>query len=251
MAKLLHMDKSLAVDVHGLRKSYGQTVAVDELSFTVRRGEVFGLLGPNGAGKSTTLSVLQTLRTPDRGEIRVLGHDPCANSAAIRQNIGVQLQQPSLIPDVTVREHIALFARLYGRNLTGAQLDAALAQVALTGNQHQPPAKLSGGQQQQLSLALALVNDPDLIFLDEPTAGLDAQARRSLWTLIRSLTGTGKSVLLTTHYLEEAEALCDRVAIIDKGLLIASGTPAELIAAHAATTLEDVFLRLTGRQIRD
>ena len=252
-------EASPAVRIEHARKSYGAVRAVDDLSLTVARGEIFGLLGPNGAGKSTLLSLAQGLRRPDSGTLQVLGLDVTMQAAALKHRIGVQLQRTSLLPDLTALQQVTTFARLYGRPLNRANALKLLERVALAERATSLPAKLSGGQQQRLSLALALVNEPELVFLDEPTAGLDPQARHNLWDTIRALKAEGRTVVLTTHYIEEAQALCDRVGIVDHGRLMALGTPAELISQlppaaqpyGRGPTLEDVFLALTGRALRE
>jgi ABC-2 type transport system ATP-binding protein len=213
------------IAVRDLRKSYGELKAVDGITFEVARGEVFGLLGPNGAGKTTTVEILEGLRAPDRGEVRVLGFDVAGGSVP-KQRVGVQLQSAALFPRLTVVEVIDLFRSFYAHSLPTETLIDALD---LGERRRARVNQLSGGQQQRLSVALALVNDPELLFLDEPTTGLDPQARRSLWALIDGLRQQGKSVLLTTHYMEEAEALCDRVAIMDHGHILESGTVADLV----------------------
>ncbi len=244
------------VTVRGLRKTYpGGVRAVDGLSFEVQPGEIFGLLGPNGAGKTTTLGLLEGLLQPDGGQVRVLGLDLPAQAAAVRRRIGVQLQRTSLIPDLTVREQLEVFARLYEMPAPRRLAADLLARLNLTHKAEALPDALSGGQQQRLALALALVNEPQLVFLDEPTAGLDPQARRSLWRLIRELQAQGRTVILTTHYMEEAERLCDRVAIMDHGRLLALGAPSQLTAqlppvAGPRPSLEDLFLHLTGEEVR-
>ncbi len=244
------------VTVRGLRKTYpGGVRAVDGLSFEVQPGEIFGLLGPNGAGKTTTLGLLEGLLQPDGGQVRVLGLDLPAQAAAVRRRIGVQLQRTSLIPDLTVREQLEVFARLYEMPNPRRLAADLLARLNLTHKAEALPDALSGGQQQRLALALALVNEPQLVFLDEPTAGLDPQARRSLWRLIRELQAQGRTVILTTHYMEEAERLCDRVAIMDHGRLLALGAPSQLTAqlppvAGPRPSLEDLFLHLTGEEVR-
>ncbi len=244
------------VEVHGLRKVYpGGVCAVDDLSFQVMDGEIFGLLGPNGAGKTTTLSILEGLLPPDAGRVRVLGMELPAQAPEIRRRIGVQLQRTSLIPDLTVREQIDLFAHLYNMPAPRAIAEALLERLGLREKARALPAALSGGEQQRLALALALVNDPRIVFLDEPTAGLDPQARRALWRLIRELQAQGRTVVITTHYMEEAERLCDRVAIIDHGRLLALGAPDALVAQLPSThslrpSLEDLFIHLTGEEIR-
>jgi len=215
-----------AIVVEDLRKAYGDLKAVDGLSFAVAEGEVFGLLGPNGAGKTTTVEILIGLRERDGGSVQVMGFDPARESEAVKAQIGVQLQQTQLFPHLTVEEILRLFASFYGQSVAVEDL------LELVGLQERRRAKyqhLSGGQKQRLSLALTLINDPDLIFLDEPTTGLDPQARRALWDIVEQMRAQGKTVLLTTHYMEEAEVLCRRVAIIDHGKILALGAPRELI----------------------
>ena len=213
------------IAVRELRKSYGELKAVDGISFEVGRGEIFGLLGPNGAGKTTTVEILEGLRDPDGGEVRVLGFD-VARGEVPKERFGVQLQSAALFPRLTVVEVIDLFRSFYAHSLPTQTLIDALD---LGERRRARVNQLSGGQQQRLSVALALVNDPELLFLDEPTTGLDPQARRALWTLVDGLRRQGKSVLLTTHYMEEAEALCDRVAIMDHGHILECGTVADLV----------------------
>lgn len=238
------------IQVENLRKSYPGVCAVDGLTFQVQRGEIFGLLGPNGAGKTSTLSIMQGLLPADSGRVTVLERDVAAESAHIKRRIGVQLQTTSLLPELTALEQVMLFARLYGRPLNEENGLRLLAQVDLTEKATALPGEMSGGQQQRLSLALALVNDPEILFLDEPTAGLDPLSRRNLWALIRQLHGEGRTIVLTTHYLEEAEALCQRVGIISNGRLLALETPKNLIHqfsrnGETAVSLEDVYLQLT------
>jgi ABC-2 type transport system ATP-binding protein len=202
---------------------------VDDVSFEVKKGEIFGFLGPNGAGKTTTLSILEGLHKADRGQVSVLGMDINTATKRIKQRIGVQLQSTSLLPDLTVFEQVQLFGRLYGSQHGRSTIEALLGQVGLSEKMSAFPDKLSGGQQQRLSLALALVNQPEIIFLDEPTTGLDPQSRHLLWDIVRELRNRGRTIVLTSHYMEEAEALCDRVGIIDHGKLIALDTPGALI----------------------
>ena len=215
-----------AVAVDGLSKRYGALTAVDTISFSVAPGEIFGLLGPNGAGKTTTVEVLEGLREADGGNVRVLGLDPRANAKALKQRIGVQLQTPTLFPRLSVVELLRLFSTFYQRR---ADLDALVSAFGLEESRTKLVKRLSGGQQQRLSVALALVNRPDLIFLDEPTAGLDPQARINLWDVVRAERARGATVLLTTHYLDEAERLCDRVAILEAGQIVALAPPRELV----------------------
>lgn len=223
------MTPNRVIQVEGLSKSYGDVKAVVDLSFSVQQGEIFGFLGPNGAGKTTTLNILEGLRKADRGRVTVLGMDVDTSAAQIRRRIGVQLQSTSLLPDLTVIEQVTLFAGLYGCRMARADGLALLERVGLAEKANNLPNKLSGGQQQRLALALALVNEPEIVFLDEPTSGLDPQSRRALWELIRACQERGSTVVLTTHYMEEAEALCHRVGIIDHGKLIALDRPSALI----------------------
>mgnify|MGYP000271244003 FL=1 len=218
-----------AISVRELRKSYGDIKAVDGISLEVFEGEIFGILGPNGAGKTTTLEMIETLREPDAGEISVLGMDTRSHARAIKGLIGVQLQSTVFIDELTVRETIDFFGSFYDRSLP---VDSLIARAELGEKAGSRVNSLSGGQSKRLSIALALVNDPSVIFLDEPTTGLDPQARRSVWEMIESLRGQGKTVIVTTHYIEEAEYLCDRVAVMDRGRIIALGTPDRLIDEH-------------------
>ncbi len=212
-----------------MRKTYGRTVAVDDVSLEVQRGEIFGLIGPNGAGKTTTMECVEGLRTPDRGAISVLGLDPGKRLYALQERIGVQLQEAQLQKRIKVREAVGLWASLYAKPLDG---DRLLEQLGLSDKRNAWFMTLSGGQKQRLFIALALINDPELVFLDELTTGLDPQARRAIWDLVRGIRERGKTVFLTTHLMEEAERLCDRVAIIDHGRIIDIGTPAELVRRH-------------------
>jgi ABC-2 type transport system ATP-binding protein len=300
------------VEVAHLRKRYGSTVAVDDVSFEVLEGEIFGLIGPNGAGKTTTMECVEGVRMADAGRTRVLGLDPARDANALQQRIGVQLQQAQLQKRIRVWEAVDLWSSLYPRTVDGRAL---LDRLGLSEKRNASFMSLSGGQKQRLFIALALINDPEVVFLDELTTGLDPQARRAIWDLVNDIRSRGKTVFLTTHLMEEAERLCDRVAIIEHGRLIEMGAPADLVrkhcpergvvfssdreglagdleriagagsvrvegatytvqgrgddfvtavirfvAAHALTvrdfrtvfpTLEDVFLKLTGRGIRD
>jgi ABC-2 type transport system ATP-binding protein len=221
------MDAVIQVD--SIRKAYGAKVAVDDISFDVRQGEIFGLIGPNGAGKTTTLECVEGLRTPDRGTVSVLGLDPIRDAYALQHRIGVQLQEAQLQKRIKVREAVALWAALYPRPVDGTRL---LEQLGLADKRDAWFMTLSGGQKQRLFIALALINDPDVVFLDELTTGLDPQARRAIWELVRGIRARGKTVLLTTHLMEEAERLCDRVAIVDHGRVVDIGTPYDLVARH-------------------
>jgi ABC-2 type transport system ATP-binding protein len=215
--------------VSGIRKTYGQVVAVDDVSFEVRPGEIFGLVGPNGAGKTTTMECLEGLRAPDHGTIGVLGLDPFRDARALKPRIGVQLQEAQLQKRIKVREAVEFWAALYPSPVdTGALLD----QLGLTEKRNAWFMTLSGGQKQRLFIALALINDPEVVFLDELTTGLDPQARRAIWELVRGIRDRGKTVVLTTHLMEEAERLCDRVAIVEHGRVIDVDTPAGLVARH-------------------
>ncbi len=303
-----------AIHVTDVKKYYGATKAVDGISFAVRQGEIFGMLGPNGAGKSTTIEMIEGLRVPDAGAITVLGLQQPRQANAIKERIGIQLQTTALYPLLTVTEILDLFHTFF-RGRQTIPTEDLIHMVNLEEKRATRSKNLSGGQQQRLSVALALVNDPDLIFLDEPTTGMDPQARRQLWDVVRDLRGRGKTILMTTHYMEEAQELCDRIAIVDHGKILELDTPAALIhkffqdvaiefqdgstdaatyqrlpgvtsatssegrvtlhstdvpqtmgalLAHVGTsganfrdlnvrtaTLEDVFLKLTGRALRD
>jgi len=233
-----------AVEVQNLNKSYGKTQILHDLSFSIHSGEIFGLLGPNGAGKTTTLNIIEGLKQADSGTIRVLGMDTVTHSRTIKSRIGIQLQSTSLMPDLTVVEQVLLFGQLYNIAINHKQAMQLLERFELVPKANALPEKLSGGQQQRLALAIALVNDPEILFLDEPTTGLDPQARRNLWEVVRGLRDEGRTIVLTTHYMEEAESLAHRVGIIDNGKLLALDTPGELIAQLnnvTAITIPDSF----------
>lgn len=247
------------VSVDGLRKRYGPIEAVAGVTFDVRQGEIFALLGPNGAGKTTTVEILEGLRSADEGSANVAGVDVRKDPAGVKARIGVQLQSSAFPENFLAREIVDLFALFYGRSVDSMSL---LRAVGLEDKARQKSEKLSGGQRQRLSIAVAMVNEPQVLFLDEPTTGLDPQARRNLWDLIRDIRKRGTTVFLTTHYLDEAEVLCDRVAIMDAGKIIALDAPRNLIAALLArgfskpmiqqqANLEDVFLDLTGHELRE
>ncbi len=225
------MTPDAAIRCRGLVKHYGAVVAVDGLDLEVRPGECFGLLGPNGAGKTTTVEILQGLLPPTAGSVEVLGRTWARDRADLRQRLGTQLQETLFPEKLTVCETIQLFRSFYRR---GMGVEDALGTVGLEEKRDARVKQLSGGQRQRLAIAVALVNEPELLFLDEPTAGLDPQARRQLWEIVLSLRARGRTVLLTTHYMDEAERLCDRVAVVDHGRMIALGTPQELIASLGA-----------------
>jgi ABC-2 type transport system ATP-binding protein len=217
-----------AISVRGLQKTYGDLAAVRGIDFDIEEGEVFGLLGPNGAGKTTTVEILEGYRRRDAGEVTVLGHDPQDPGPEFRERIGVVLQQSELWPNLSVRETHRVFAGYYERP---RDIDEVIELVGLTGKRDARVKTLSGGQKRRLDLGVALVGDPDLLFLDEPTTGFDPAARRAAWEMIRSLRSLGKTVLLTTHYLDEAEQLADRVAVLREGRIVTMGTPRELTSA--------------------
>lgn len=245
-----------AIEVHDLAVAYGETRAVDGVSFEVAEGEFFGILGPNGAGKTTTLELVEGLRRPDSGSIAVWGRSPWPRSADLLRRIGVQLQTSAFFERLTAREQLRTFAALYA--VPARTADEWLERVGLEDKAGTRTEQLSGGQAQRLAIACALVHDPELVFLDEPTAALDPQARRNLWDLMEDLNESGRTVVLTTHYMDEAEHLCDRVAIMDRGQVLQLDTPRLLCAAldersepgARPATLEDVFLDLTGREYR-
>jgi ABC-2 type transport system ATP-binding protein len=250
---------SHAVVVRGLKKSYGDVIAVDGLDLDILSGECFGLLGPNGAGKTTTIEICEGLLERDSGDLELLGMTWERDGNRLREKLGIQLQDTQLSDKLTVRETLELFRSFYKN---GREVDEVIRLVQLEEKAGARVGTLSGGQKQRLAIACALVGDPDLLFLDEPTTGLDPQSRRQLWSLIEEFKATGRTILLTTHYMDEAEKLCDRVAIVDHGHIIALGTPHELIESIGATipappprpathTLEDVFVALTGRTLRD
>lgn len=252
------MDNTI-IQVDHLVKRYGALEAVSGISFSVKKGEIFGLLGPNGAGKSTTLEIIETLRYKTAGEIRVGGFSLDEAPSEIKKIIGVQLQSSGYFPGLNLVQLIELFAGLYNCTVDPMQL---LVQVNLQDKAKAKVKELSGGQRQRFSVATTLINQPQVIFLDEPTTGLDPQARRSLWETIRTINQQGTTVVLTTHYLDEAEYLCDRVAIMDAGKIIALDAPAKLIDDLIATgferkkeiklaNLEDVFIHLTGHSLRE
>ena len=253
----MSLTENIVIQVRDLRKSYKDLVAVDGISFEVHRGEIFGMLGPNGAGKTTTVEILEGLRDLDGGEAFIAGLDVTKNSTRVKAMIGVQLQQNAFFDNLNLKETIELFATLYGSDMPAEE---ALDKVELADRAKSQYRHLSGGQKQRLSIAVALINTPVAMFLDEPTTGLDPQARRNMWDLIDGLRSEGMAIMLTTHYMEEAEVLCDRVAVIDHGKIVANDTPqalidqlkargAESVRKDGVLTLEDVFIDLTGRNL--
>jgi ABC-2 type transport system ATP-binding protein len=232
-----------AIEVSGLHKAYGSLEAVRGVDFSIEEGEVFGLLGPNGAGKTTTVEILEGYRRRDAGRVRVLGDDPERPGPEFRERIGVVLQQSELWPNLTVRETHAIFAGYYR---APRDVDEVIALVGLQEKTSARIKSLSGGQKRRLDLGIALIGDPDLVFLDEPTTGFDPQARRAAWEMIRSLRSLGKTVLLTTHYLDEAEQLSDRVAVMREGQIVRVGTPAELTSTDLQT---EIRYRQNGEEV--
>ena len=245
-----------AIEVTSLKKHYGQLKAVDDISFSVEQGDIFSLLGPNGAGKTTTVEILEGLRQKDAGDVRVLGLDPWKEGYALHRRIGVIPQGFRFFDKSTPIEAVRYYSDLFNAK---ADPEKIIKEVTLDDSENVIFENLSGGQKQKVGLALALVNSPELLFLDEPTTGLDPTARRTMWAVIRSLKREGRSILLTTHYLEEAQILADKVAIMNKGKIIAAGSPEELINKYGSgkrqvmvsDTLEDVFVKLVGSPIED
>jgi len=225
----MDVSASKVIGVTNLVKTYGSVKAVNQISFEVAQGEVFGMLGPNGAGKTTTVEIMEGLRTADSGSATVLGMDVSKDTRAVKERIGVQSQSPALFPGLKVREIINFFRSLYKKSVPTSQI---IELAALQESKDVLFRNLSGGQQQRLSVALAFVNDPEIIFLDEPTTGLDPQARRAMWEVIETFQRAGKTVVLTTHYMEEAQRLCDRIAIMDYGQIIALDSPQRLIDSN-------------------
>ena len=245
--------------VADLKKTYGNTTVVDDVSFEVKKGEIFGILGPNGAGKTTTLEMIETMRPIDGGKAVLAGIDVSRHPLKVKRIIGVQPQTASFEEKMKLTELIKFFASTYGEKVDPLEI---LDHVQLRDKADSYPEKLSGGQRQRFSIATALVNQPKVLFLDEPTTGLDPQSRRNLWDLIQNIRDQGVTILLTTHYMDEAEMLCDRVAIMDGGKIIALDAPKELISALLGrgfkkekqveqANLEDVFIDLTGKELRE
>ncbi len=250
------------LQVNNLNVFYGKFQAVNDVSFHVSRGEIFGLLGPNGAGKTSTLSAVEGLIKQQAGTVTVAGYDTLNNPQHARAAMGVQLQATSFQSELNVSEILKLYASIYGTSLSNEKLQTLLKEINLADAENKKFGQLSGGQQQRVSLAITTIHDPKLVLLDEPTSGLDPQSRRQLWTRIEAIREKGNGVLLTTHSMEEAEAVCDRISIIDHGRIIATGTPQSLIDKHrddpeviavsrrGRITLEDVFIALTGTAVR-
>ncbi len=239
----------LTIEVTDVVKRYGPLAAVDGVSLSVRRGEFFGILGPNGAGKTTLLEIIEGLREADTGTVRLLGESPWPRNSNLLPRIGVQLQASSFFERLTAREQLATFAALY--DLPGIRVDEMLELVGLVDRAGERAEKLSGGQAQRLSVACALIHDPEVVFLDEPTAALDPQARRNLWDTLRAINDEGRTVVLTTHYMDEAEILCDRVAVMDHGKVLELGAPAELVRGlEAPVRISVTAAALTGEHAK-
>lgn len=245
--------KQNGIKVTNLVKKFGDLLAVDDLSFEVKSGESFGLLGPNGAGKSTTINIMTGLLHQTSGTAIIGGYDVRSNPQKIREMIGVCPQEPAFYPYLTGRENVEFFGNLHGmsKDLLKQRTDKLLELVGLVEGATRQAGKYSGGMIRRISLVMALINDPEIAFLDEPTVAMDVQSRRATWEFIKELKSQGKTVILTTHYIEEAESLCDRVGIIDHGTLIALDTPQALMQKYKARDLEEVFIKITGRKIRE
>lgn len=247
------VDEVVIIDVENLVKKFEDVVALKRISFKVFKGEVFGFLGPNGAGKTTTVNILTGLLKPTSGKVLVLGHEATKDISRIEWFIGVCPQETAVFNHLTGWENIEFFANLYllDKNIVKERSRMLIEKMGLSTDIKRKVGKYSGGMKRRLSLILSLIHDPEVLFLDEPTVGMDPQSRRAVWDLINELKKLGKTVFLTTHYMEEAEELCDRLAIIDHGKIIALGTPKELISKYNVKNLEDVFIALTGRKIRE
>jgi ABC-2 type transport system ATP-binding protein len=245
--------KEAAIVIENLTKKFEDVTAVDGLSLVVDKGELFGLLGPNGAGKTTTINILCGLLEPTTGSVKVGGYDALKEPNKIKELIGVSPQETAVYPHLTGKENIELFANLHAmsKEKMKKNVDDLLQKLSLSDHSKRRAGKYSGGMMRRINLAMALVHDPEIAFLDEPTVGMDPQSRRAVWDFIRELRKQNKTVLLTTHYMEEAEELCDRIGIIDNGKLISLGTPQQLKRQFNAKNLEEVFLQLTGRRIRE
>lgn len=244
---------AVAIAVDGLTKDYGDVRAVDGLSMSIPEAQVFGLLGPNGSGKTTTINCITGLLKPTKGTVRVGGFDVQTQMGEARKVMGVSPQETAIYQYLTGRENVELFGELYSvpGEILGPRVDYVMEKVGLMDDSGRRVSKYSGGMKRRVSIAMALVTDPKIVLLDEPTVAMDPQARRSVWDFIAELRDGGKAVVLTTHYMEEAEELCDQVGIIDHGRLIAQGSPGELKTKYGARDLEDVFIQLTGRRIKE
>jgi len=249
----VHSMKQTAIVMENLVKKFEDVTAVDEISLEVPKGELFGLLGPNGAGKTTMINILCGLVKPTSGSAAVGGYDVQKKTVEVKELIGVCPQETAIYPYLTGAENVELFGNLHtmSKETLKARRDLLLEKMGLTQDAKRKTEKYSGGMKRRLSLILALIHDPQIAFLDEPTVAMDPQSRRAVWDFIKDLKGEGKTVILTTHYMEEAEELCDRVGIIDHGKLIALGSPADLISKNKVKNLEEVFIKLTGRKIRE
>jgi len=241
------------IEINCLTKRFADKTAVDNLSLTIAKGELFGLLGPNGAGKTVTIKILCGILEPTSGSANLCGFDIKTQMNKIREIIGLCPQEPAFYTYLTGRENIELFGKLHGMpsNVVTERTDKLIDEVGLSSDSNRSASKYSGGMIRRVSLAMALINNPKIAFLDEPTVAMDPQSRHATWDIIRGLKASGKTVVLTSHYIEEVETLADRVGIIDNGQLIALDTPKNLMEAHRATNLEDVFITLTGRRIRE
>lgn len=233
------------LEISGLQKHFGPVKAVNGVSFRIHKGECYGLLGPNGAGKSTTMEIIEQIISPDKGEILYKGKPI---DSRYKLEIGVQFQQTALPGFLTVKEALSTFCQLYPNSLP---MDELITTCQLTEFVNQRHEHISGGQRQRLLLAVALCSDPQLVILDEPTTGLDPQARRHLWEIVKNIKKQGKTILLTTHYMDEAYELCERIGIMEKGKILLEGTPSDLLREHDCKNLEDLFLKLTGKELRD
>jgi ABC-2 type transport system ATP-binding protein len=242
-----------AIKLTKVTKKFDDKLALDNLSLEVQKGELFGLLGPNGAGKTTTINILCGLIKPSSGNAQILGYDVQKNPEKVKEQIGVCIQETAIYPYLTGIENLELFGNLHcmGKKTLKTRSNMLLTKMGLEEDAKRKASKYSGGMKRRLSLALALIHDPEIAFLDEPTVAMDPQSRHAVWDVIKEQKKTGKTIILTTHAMEEAEHLCDRIGIIDHGKLIALGTPKELIAKNNVNNLEEVFIQLTGRNIRE
>ena len=242
-----------AITIENLTKKFEDKTAVENLSLQVSKGELFGLLGPNGAGKTTTINILCGLIKPTSGTAKIYGYDVLKETQKVKELIGVCIQETAIYPYLSGKENLELFGKLYGMNkkTIKERSNMLLTKMALNEDAKRVTAKYSGGMKRRLSLALALIHDPQIAFLDEPTVAMDPQSRHAVWDFIKEQKTKGKTIILTTHYMEEAEELCDRIGIIDHGKLIALGTPKELISKNNVKNLEEVFIELTGRNMRE